>query len=281
MKFILLNAFLGVTVLHISAQQKDFPIGTLSLTVLDEAGKPVKGATVEGAFSIPKGFAVTKYTPVRQITDAIGKDGDRPNSVRCRSGGHKDGYYRTGQPFEFTEYRDDRWLPDPGEMRLVLRKIGNPVPMYAAHLPGLYPPAAEGSGFDLQMNDWVAPYGKGKTADLVFSLLPALKPGEKRRLRLGFSNPGDGVIPVRELIAPGSQLKLPREAPEEGYSPEYLWENEAQDWYAPNVLAREPVGFIFRVRSVLDTNGKVIKAWYGKIGDRLNWEPPTADGRLL
>ena len=79
-----------------------------------------------------------------------------------------------------------------------------------------------------------------------------------------------------------------REAPLEGYLPEFVWEEEWETYEGTNltkegwqkgenirVKSREgnppPVAYYFRVRTVLDEKGKVVSALYGKIPHALHW----------
>jgi hypothetical protein len=137
------------------------------------------------------------------------------------------------------------------------------------------------AAFDLEKRDWVAPDGKGEKPDLVFSLE---RKGDEEQgeatLKLNFSKPGDGLIPVPTFIPGGSDFRLPREAPAAGYLPERTWRRRWTDAATPERLKLSdefthevqrnlkanppPVAYIFRVRTLLNENGEVVSALYGK-----------------
>ena len=106
---------------------------------------------------------------------------------------------------------------------VVLRKVGNPIPMRvwlggtdgAHRAPGI----GEEFGFDLFEKDWVEPHGKGKQSDLFVKFSSDFKGQKdyKTSCHIRFANPDDGFFPVPELISEESLLKYPREAPMNGY----------------------------------------------------------------
>ena len=125
-------------------------------------------------------------------------------------------------------------------------------------------------GFDLIEFDWVAPYGKGKRSDFIFNLQRS--PVESREnyeatLTITFSNKSDGMQPYRENLQYGSRFKLPRFAPEIGYSEKLiLYESFGTGKptkYNFNFRAND-LNYMFRIRSE-EKDGKVKEAMYGKI----------------
>jgi hypothetical protein len=50
---------------------------------------------------------------------------------------------------------------------LVMRKIKQPVPLYAKKLSAIVPTYDKPVGFDFEAGDWVAPHGKGKSTDML------------------------------------------------------------------------------------------------------------------
>src|SRR5437899_7397905 len=94
--------------------------------------------------------------------------------------------------------------------------------MYARSLQIELPVSDQPIGFDLVKGDWVAPHGKGKVSDFRFSLRRrfATRRDYESVMAVSFSNPGDGLRVVEAEPEYGSELKLPREAPDDGYAPE-------------------------------------------------------------
>lgn len=151
-------------------------------------------------------------------------------------------------------------------------------------------------GFDFEAADWVAPHGKGNIADILFKFRNEFKGYQKNiknleaeidhdkrlfakwkkewsmedfKLRTGkwdaeldISFPGENEGLYEETrFLPYSQMKMPHEAPEEGYVP--TWHYEAKT-YSPTT-ARENIGFFLRTRVKLDEKGDIMSANYAKV----------------
>lgn len=124
------------------------------------------------------------------------------------------------------------------------------------------PKENESIGFDLMVGDWVAPYGAGKTADVLFTVHRKITSPRQfdADLKLTFPNNGDGVVVVPPAPDTGSPLVMPRSAAEAEYQSALSWS------YHNFTETSEPAsGFFLRVRTVLDDNGNVKSALYGKI----------------
>ena len=190
------------------------------------------------------------------------------------------GYYRTRRArYEYSHQEDGKWQPDNQKFEVVLKRIKNPIPMYAKGV-GLVrglemPELGKEVGFDLIRADWVAPYGKGRVSDLVFSM-------ESRfvsiydfdcSLTISFSNAGDGLIGVKKPLNQGSRLRLEYYAPVGGYAPVLERKAFAHSKMEPMTVGYDKEqNYYFRIRTVLDENGEVESAHYGKIhGDIQFW----------
>jgi hypothetical protein len=123
-------------------------------------------------------------------------------------------------------------------------------------------------GYDLVAGDWDAPYGKGVNRDLIvkeeFNKQSATD--YSYRLIIGFPNAGDGIqaftVPDTER---GSSLRSPPEAPADGYQAQLIREDYHHPGKAGTSDHDESRNYFFRVRTVLDSNGNVKSALYGKI----------------
>lgn len=182
-------------------------------------------------------------------------------------------YSGGGGRYRFKQVLNGRWEPWNPEIKIVVPRILNPIPLYARQY-GLHErvtiPAEKAVGFDLMVSDWVAPYGKGKRADFVFDYKTIVPLVDETRafectLTLTFSNPGDGI---QSRLAPTKRrlLELPRQAPEEGYGSKWT-KRFGRPAVGADLLPfeHEDQNFFFRVRTVLDPSGKVVSAYYGKI----------------
>lgn len=157
---------------------------------------------------------------------------------------------------------------------IMLKKIGKPIPMIVRNHWGKIaelPIMNENLGFDLVELDWLPPYGKGVRADM---LVKAVRnEGDEKNytanLAIDFPNKGDGVITLPKILGGESELKYPRIAPLNGYSGESLLKSLRHQEIIDESLPRtiEPFGYILRIRTEFDANGKVISALFGKIVD--------------
>ena len=84
----------------------------------------------------------------------------------------KEGYYCSEYKTSYLRFAENRavedgkWQPWGEERTLVLRKILNPVQLKRFYGFLDVPMTNEWIGLDLEMGDWIAPHGKGKTEDL-------------------------------------------------------------------------------------------------------------------
>lgn len=246
----------------------------VTLKVVDEIGQPVAGAkTGVGYFTNSVGTSTKGLTD----TNGIFIVSHRAHSGILGFSAEKAGYYPTREPsydLGFT-YDSARWNPT---ITLILKKIGQPIPMFAQNAQIQIPETGKPLGFDLVEFDWVAPYGKGKQADFIFQ-------AERRwvsrndfdsAVKLTFSNKGDGLIPVSVPLNQGSELRLSAIAPSDGYVSElskHLSHTPANGWIDDERDGNKEQNYYFRVRTVLDEQGNVKSALYGKIYDDLALDP--------
>jgi hypothetical protein len=249
----------------------------VTLHVVDDEGRPVSGAQTAASFVREYASKESeRVNTVRGFTDAKGLVTFEGKTVEAgiSYGAEKEGHYKIwGANYQFTSRGAFRLSPWNPTIEVVLKRIKNPVPMYARRVSGGMSLHNEPYGYDLMAGDWVSPHGKGKIADIIF--LSKLKENGDRdfdwTIRLSFSNPGDGIQrfkPDPDFM----RLRSPYEAPEEGYLS--VW-NLHRTRRGPKVREEtnfeETAGYFLRVRSELDKNGKVVKALYGKIyGDFFN-----------
>ena len=188
----------------------------------------------------------------------------------------KAGYYLGVFPIlAFTNTVDNRWQPWDATYTSILRKIENPVPMYAKKVFLHVPQVGKPCGFDLKEGDWVAPWGKGLVPDFVFTLQCAYTNFDHQdvSMKLTFSNPLDGIQPAnlpKEYAY--STFIWHRQAPETGYVGNYEMEFGLPNkgFKVPGVAknnsieAVEALKYYFRVRTV-ERDGKIVSALYGKL----------------
>jgi hypothetical protein len=253
----------------------------LTIRIIGENGESITNATV--------GIGFDDYRKQSKENSVIGQtdsNGYFSGIAPCTSGYvgfnvKNDGYYMSKGYFEFKKKGDLSWEPWNPTINVVLRKIENPVPMYARHTKYStieIPVQDENVGFDLIKFDWVIPYGSGTHADFIFHLKRRVvdRKDFDSTLTVTFSNKYDGIQPYREELGNGSLFKLPRYAPETGYEQQL----ELREWRSQGEAAvhrnfdfnAKDLNYIFRVRSK-EESGEVTEAMYGKIIGGLRFDP--------
>jgi hypothetical protein len=268
------------------------PDARVVLQVHDESGEPVAGATV----SVAGVFHEVPGSTAKGITDTNGL-----YTATVRSQGsiatfaEKQGYYRTVLPEIFlNQGRENsyenallrgKWLPWGATNTIVLKRVVNPIGMLAGGGDRFLPGTQGAYGYDLEVHDWVAPHGRGKNSDLLLEMQGEVKDDRNfwGQLRLSFARPLDGIIQVPYEARTGSELRLPREATLDGYGSEWLWSvsygSLQRSGFPPPVdPSKTSVAYVFRVRTELDEQGKIKKAYYGCIVGELIFDPRTDRG---
>ncbi len=264
-----------------AVQSAELPQAKITVRVLDEQSMPVQGATVR------IGFANKTYDQEllkTGTTDAAGEYSSEGNSAaRISADVRKDGFYLSGTPFiDFTNVEADRWQPWNPIAKVVLRPIGKPVALYAKSVRTTIPVLGKPCGYDLEAGDWVTPYGKGMKKDLVFTISSRNVTNTQNfdmQGELTFANPQDGLQETPKLeIGKNSAFKWERQAPENGYQPQYhlyytWWENLHQKAVQNFIFGgKEWEGYFFRVRTV-EQDGKIVSVHYGKIKGGIEVDP--------
>jgi hypothetical protein len=264
----------------------------VDLRLLEESGNPLADARVWIAYRSPReGEPTDPFAPngwaAAGTTDTNGTfAASRVNTNSSSLGIHaqKAGYYSAVVVYDLgTSYDSSRWNLHPV---WILKKITRPIPMYVRLVEKGPPVFNKPVGYDLMAGDWIAPHGKGQTADVIFTGQLEKKAADDfdYKLTVSFPKVEDGIqefaVPQSEA---GSQLRSPHEAPTDGYQSQVT-----------RILARHPGqgvvddsdrnrNYFFRVRTVLDENGNVRSALYGKIyGDFMQFRyylNPTPNSR--
>jgi hypothetical protein len=262
-----------------------------TVTVVNEKNAPVPGADI--------GFSWGRIGGSKPDTDSVHKLADKNGASefigatthdKYAYGADKKGYYSVlGIDGQFTNSVNGRWQPWSHSLTVVLKPIKKPMPMFARQLTGDIPVTNAWVGFDLEKGDWVAPHGKGIHADFEF-----FTEGSVEDFRLNYHGkltlrlPGDGNgIQVYDYKAAdiSSVLKMPYEAPTNGYTPSWTWQNSrttGKEPFATSKFVDESYpnrGFIFRVRTVLDSQGNIVQANYGKMHGPFIFDPRGETGR--
>ena len=269
------------------------PTTKVTIKVTDEAGVPIEGAKMSVILMSPKGQGEGWGTVSSQVTGVTDSDGlfsgEGKTQAYVSFSATKEGYYGSSGSFDkftgvsgFPGFRKyEPWNPT---VELVLKKIINPISMYAVRMPGgqadVYPEIpvlGRFVGYDLIANDWVAPHGLGTHRDFLFKVDIARSNSNQDydvTLTLKFSNQGDGLIKYTPDISKGkSRLRLPHRAPVSGYTDELVHHYERTPGVISYPGAGNPdydINYFFRVRTEMDKEGNVIGGLYGKLHSDIN-----------
>lgn len=272
---------MAITVLALKLQAYE---GKITIHAVDENGIAVTnaraGAQFQNALKPGEGWGNGRPTEVKGITDTNGmcvlaaEGTDSSVSI----GVMKDGYYYSSAHVHFTnaDFILHRWQPWNPTVEVVLKKKGIQVPMYARRIQEIKIPVENQTvGFDLMKGAWVEPYGRGEANDLVFKFeLKSVSEIKTKRFpekfydaswTVSLSNDGDGI---QSFLAPPhgqSELRLPRQAPAEGYEAVLVKRTYRLQGKPTYSDFREDQNYFFRVRTKKDEKGQVISALYGKI----------------
>ena len=293
MKTMITSLLMGSLCFLASAQDEitNAPQWQVTLHVVDENGSSVSEADAFASYYLPPPPNATEAGSRKSgLTDTNGllvltaRSGP---SIIC--GADKAGYYSsTGVTLNFSGKAGGEWQPWNSTLDIVLKQIHSPISMYAKAIDSEPPVKNKVVGYDLSAGDWVAPYGRGEVTDVIFleQYTNLSLSDYDYTLTVTFPNKGDGI---QSFTLPdnvkGSGLKSPYEAPEDGYQPQVkrvnishpptpvVWDYDANRRY------------FIRVRTVLDENGNVKSALYGKIyGDFMTFKyyiNPTPNSRNI
>lgn len=256
-----------------AAEAPQLPKVRVVAQVVDEAGSPVTDAHVKLIFGEARNAnAVVK---VENLTDGQGKVvGEGYSDGSFGAVVSKPGYYLSGlsvPPLSDIVNRKSQQV----EARSILRPIQNPVAMYAKTGWFDLPVADQPCGFDLEAGDWIAPYGSGAVADLVFTLARHYESRDNFEVtvQLRFTNARDGIQETKfPDVGRNSVFKWQREAPENGYQPTLTSRFARKPGGGYEQTATENQLYLLRVRTI-ERDGRIVSALYGKISGGFQLTP--------
>jgi hypothetical protein len=283
-----LRSFLLLSALAIGLAACAQESAKIAIKVIDEAGAPVANAEAGATFERPYGV----NEPARVETIRGQTDSNGVFVAKARTTGHvswgarKNGYYPfLGAPLQFQRRGPLGWEPWGQTNVAVLKRIINPEPMRVGGKVRSMPVRDEPCGYDLEMDDWVAPHGRGKTSDFIFTVKAEVVDNLNFRghLELRFPHPQDGILQVPFNRFHGSELRLPRIAPTNGYLAEWHWRvgygSLKDETFLPPVdPSTAKTAYVFRVRTAVDEQGRIIRVHYGCIEGEIAFDPRTDRG---
>ena len=278
-RVVLLPALLAFSICHLAGRD---PLFRLTLHVLDEEGAPVDRAEARiGAERRPKGEeSGGKGVFAKGVTDEKGYFSGEVEAWSANQAGYhvqKEGHYGVWLTFRAKDPVQGKWQPWNPTIQVLLKRIKNPVPMYAKRVEVKIPEFNKPVGYDMVQGDWVVPYGNGKMSDLIFEADRHVQSDQEYhgKLTLRFSNIGDGLLDheVANPDLPG--LRMPYLAPDDGYAATKTWLESRHTLENGEVkiisTASRRMNYFIRVRTVRDKDGKIVSALYGKIHSDFRW----------
>lgn len=283
--------YLSITAGGAFAQELAMPAVpiTVEAHVRDSDGRPVEDAVVH--LSLPRyrlgdrnqwADAKTNADGVATVSGVAQQD--------YQVGVDKAGYYHTTGPHRRinTAKGFQQYAVGMQKIDLVLRPILNPIVGISRDVDRRPLPETDGPmGFDLEIGDWVAPHGRGQSADFIFELAGRFSSSRDydQEFTLRFSRPNDGITLFSHPKRIGSALKWPYEASLSAYQSSLTWVlrwSLQQSGRGTTVDLSGETNYIFRVRSEVDGKGNVIRAWYGVVsGDFIPVGGNTEVGRNI
>lgn len=261
--------------------------------VVDDANQPVENARIQGGAWWPTDqkalFPALAKKDFDTVTDTNGMASVEVVAyVDVRFEISKERHYRHNGVYQFGLPGPDemslvsgRWRPWPAPRAVTLKRVLNPIPMYAKRVDAPIPVLGQAVGYDLEKSDWVGSYGRGVVSDMVFCVTGTLDRVITRygsqtvsdlNMAITFSNTGDGIqtnsVPIYKGSYVGSLLVSSHEAPVEGYNNryDYVQRARAKRQECINVYNERDTQIAYlRVRTDLNEDGEIKKAWYGKM----------------
>jgi len=250
--------------------------GQVTFRVVDSTGTPVVKAEIRATFPHSDAYGDVEVSKGLTDTNGIYFAAGRANDQLIYDV-RKEGSYKTEGTYRFYRrgencVKNGRWQPWNPTNVVVLKEKRKPIAMYAKRIDTPVPVCDAPIGYDLEAGDWVVPYGKGEKTYIFFTYHSEIKDfwTGKKELTISCTNRMDGFCRAQKDMWSG--LNSAYDAPTDGYQSTV---NLILDATKDRVLKSEGISeseyLTFRVRTVLDEKGKIIKAQYGKIYGRVEY----------
>ncbi|MDP6525254.1 MAG: hypothetical protein QGH15_13630 [Kiritimatiellia bacterium] len=259
--------------------------GRVTIRVVNSQALPVKGAHISAGFYKPKrsNAVIEGQTDTNGVFVATGKStSDMRYTITKR------GFYKTSSTYNFYRHRgsppvvNGRWQPWNPLVPVLLKEKKNPISMHARSVDTVIPALDLPLGFDAEKGDWVTPYGQGTVSDFVFTYSSEVQnPWTfSKTLAIACTGEMDGIQQVALNVT--SDLGSEHQAPQEGYQKEFAlsYMRTRKKVLEENALKANQY-LAFRVRTVLDENGKIVSAYYGKLYPPLKYGLMGKEHRLM
>ena len=239
--------------------------------VVDQDGVPVAGARIYGAFV--GGPDVNGFTDKNGVYTAKGRCKDWLNYTF-----YKEGYYETRGKVQYLDTTSfpavvsGKWQPYGSRRQIVLKKIKNPKKMICqgSKFYGRYtcPEFGRWLGFDLAQMDWVRPFGEGEISDVLLRFTHDDSKNFYSAMEVSFTNsPYAGAYVMSQDSF--SEFKTAYSVDtNKTFKSYYLFDYENSPLGRHDNILRRDQYMVFRIRTKIDEDGRLISAQYGRIMGR-------------
>lgn len=254
------------------------------LCVVDQDGRPVANASLYIGMS--KGSGRDDCSTINGTTDTNGEfvvEGRCTNFLRCQVS--KRDYYTTEFRLSYLEtkaipaVKDGKWQPYDTQRRIVLKKIVAPSEMslHNALTTVRIPKYDAWLAFDFERYDFVAPFGNGSHEDvLLWFDMRKPSPSEfHMMMRVSFTNQVYAGVYKMKKDSFSEMDTTYRADTNQCYKQEMVFEYRRGKCMPPvyDRLQKDEY-LVFRTRTVVAENGKLISAHYGLICGEWNFVGP-------
>lgn len=251
---------------------------SIELKVVDSKNAPVEDANVKVAFANYSGVG---ESIVRDLTDERGEvrvhgSADHSIAVRISKPGH--------HPANIDQLR----ASEGHSLEVILPRVISPRPLVYYKITPKIPKFDEWYEFDMELGDWLTPYGIGEKPDLIIRLsrnfmklnvlerdmakirdrYPHYTDDDYKRiwgiwdmaLEIRFPLDQGGIVKSKQFYK-YNELSLPHEAPSSSYEQELCFKNVSNRWSERH----EEEGYFIKTRVLLDENNQIVSANYAKL----------------
>lgn len=266
-------------------------LAQIRIKIVDQDGCAVPDAMIWGGFTC--GGGMDDYVLVDGLTDM---NGVYVAEGRCNEFLHfdvrKEGYYRTSIKVEFwrttadPRVKDGKWQPYGETRTVVLKKIGNPISIGEFGRCSISIPVYDKwVGFDFERREWVPPYGNGSFSDVMLKFGRTLVNSQtdfKMTMDVSFTNnPYAGFYQMQEdQFSERKNVCHANEKENFCSSISYVQERHPGFPRKDNRMAKGAY-LVFRTRTQVDKDGKLISAHYGIISGQWSFFGTMLSGGYL
>ncbi len=242
----------------------------LTIRVIDELGNPVSNALVQVNYlpSIPERLRTEHPDPAffgntgaNGIFSVLRFDESSEMTALVRA----NSYFETNIGYRFEARKAGNARHDLA-LTAVLNRIPPPIPMYASIIRDGPAVVDTSLGYDLMSGDWVAPYGKGKRADIIFTKhVQGTAPDSFFQLTVTFPNKADGIREFNLHETNQSTRERLYDAPDVGYESQTVVKLRLASGNQRPPDSQLNCSYYIRVHTGLDGSERVKSTLYGYI----------------